>query len=388
MTLPATFKGYPRKSGRPGIRNQLAILSVCGLNAPGALKIAHALPDAAMISSAYGRGQIGADKAFHDRMFAGFGTHPNVGAVLVLAADAQMRLRIQKKIEDSGRPVVGFSLQESGEDSERLVANAISAGRELQTVLDAAKRSTCRTRDLVLAVECGHSDASSGLAANPLVGDMADSLIAAGGAVIIAETMEWLGTEESLYARCISPDIKQRLAALIEARHDIAHAVGSDFRIGNPGPQNHEGGITTLEEKSQGAISKGGTSPIVGALAEGEPVAGKGLHLMDTPTLSPESISSMVAGGAQLVIFTTGHGNPYGSAIAPTVKVTANPQTAARLPRQIDFDASSVFIGERSRADILPDLAHLVLATCGGLETAAERLGECGEAISRLGPSI
>ena len=388
MTLPDSFQGYPRSSGRPGIRNRLAILSLCGLNAPGARKIGAALPDAALISSNYGRGQLGADKAFHDRMFTGFGTHPNVGAAVVLAADAEMRRRLQEKIEETGRPVIGFSLQESGEDSERFAADAIAAGHELQAGLDAVKRSTYPMKDLVLAVECGHSDASSGLAANPLVGDLADVLVAAGGAVVFSETMEWLGTEPSLYARCSSPDVASRLQTLVEARHEIARTVGRDLRLGNPGPQNHAGGITTLEEKSHGAVSKGGTSPIVGALAQAEPVLGNGLHLMDTPTLSPESISSMVVGGAQLVIFTTGHGNPYGSAVAPTLKVTANPQTAARLPRQIDFDASSVFLGERSRDDILPDLAQLLATICDGLETAAERLDECGEAISRLGPSV
>ena len=388
MSHPDMFQGYPRPTGRPGIRNRLVILSMCGLNGPGARKVAAALPGAVLIASPYGRGQIGPDKDFQHRMLAAFGTHPNTGAALILAADAQMRAGLQSQIEAAGRPVAGFSLQEAGEDSDRLVRMAIDAGRGLQAERDRCPRTPCHVRDLVLAVECGHSDASSGIAANPLAGDLADALVAAGGAVVISETMEWMGTEPRLYARCATPEITARLKRLVEARHDIARKAGRDLRLGNPGPQNYEGGITTLEEKSLGAISKGGTSPIVAALAAGQAIPGPGLHLMDTPALSPESISSMVAGGAQLVIFTTGHGNPYGSAVSPTLKLTANPDTAHRLPQQIDFDASAAFTGAAARASLLPGLASLVAKTCDGHPVAAERLDECDEVISRLGPSI
>ena len=388
MTLPSHFHGFVRATGRPGIRNRLVVLSVCGLNAPGARKVAAALPEAALISTGYGRGQLAEDKVFHDRMLASFGTQPNTGAVVILAADRDMRLRYQKPIEAAGRPVASFSLQEAGEDGEALTASAIEAGRELQARLDAEQRTPCPIADLVIATECGHSDASSGIVANPLMGDLADALIAAGGAALFSETMEWLGTEPRLYDRCATPQVAERLRQLVEARHRIALDAGRDVRLGNPGPQNHDGGITTLEEKSFGAVSKGGTGPIVGALGQSEAVPGPGLYLMDTPTLSPESISSMVAGGAQLVCFTTGHGNPYGSALAPTLKVTANPETAARLPRQIDFDASPAFTGARARAALLPELMALVAEVCAGRETAAERAGECDEVISRLGPSI
>ena len=388
MSLPDTFQGYLRPTGRPGIRNRLVVLSMCGLNGPGARKVAAALPGSVLISSAYGRGQLGADKEFHRRMLAAFGTHPNAGAAVVLAADAEMRVSLQSRIEASGRPVAGFSLQEAEEDSGRLVPEAIEAGHRFQADLASHRSTPCDIRELVLAVECGHSDASSGITANPLVGDLVDALVAAGGSAVISETMEWLGTEPGLFARCATPEVATRLRALVEARHVIARQAGCDVRLGNPGPQNHSGGLTTLEEKSLGAISKGGTSTIVAALAEGEAVARPGLHLMDTPTLSPESISSMVAGGAQTVIFTTGHGNPYGSAMAPTLKVTANPATARRLPQQIDFDASLAFTGAMSRAELLPELAALIGQTCDGRLTAAERLDECDEVISRLGPSI
>ncbi|MDW4497210.1 UxaA family hydrolase [Sulfitobacter sp. D35] len=386
--MSRSFMGYPRTAGRPGIRNHLTIVSICGLNAPGARKIAAALPGAVLVSNPYGRGQVGADREFQARALTALACHPNSGAVIVLAPDSAARQRYQDAAEGAGRAVAGFSLQEADEDSPALVAAAIATGRDLQADLERIPRAACPLSDLVVAMECGHSDASSGMVANPLAGELADAVIADGGSVVISETVEWLGTEPALAARCPEPAVAARLLDLVAARHAIATAAGSDPYRGNPGPQNIEGGITTLEEKSLGAIAKGGTTPILGALAEGEAIPGAGLFLMDTPALSPESITSMVAGGAQAVCFTTGHGNPYGSAMAPTLKITANPETARRLPDQIDFDASPAFTGARSRAELLPELLDLLVRTCDGASTACERQDEGFEVISRLGPSI
>ena len=382
------FKGFPRQTGRAGLRNHLLILSLCGLNAPGARRVAAALPGAVLVSSAHGRGHVGADKAFHTHMLRAFATHPNTGAVLVLAPDDGLCDGVAGHVAATGRAVEGFSLQGWGEDGTAMTAAAIETGRQLLAQVQGQRRADCPLSDIVIAAECGHSDASSGIVTNPLVGDLFDHHIARGGAGVFSETLEWLGCEPGLCARCASPAVSDRLRDLVTARHAIAAAAGHDLHIGNPGPQNHAGGITTLEEKSLGAISKGGTGPIIGALAEGAAITGPGLHLMDTPTLSPESISSMVAGGAQIVCFTTGHGNPYGSALAPTIKLTGNPETAARLPGQIDFDASPAFLGHRARADLLPDLLALFGRVCSGAATASERNDEGDEVISRLGPSV
>nr|WP_306267263.1 UxaA family hydrolase [Pararhizobium sp. IMCC3301] len=384
----STFQGFPRANGRPGIRNHLVILSMCGLNAPGARRVSADLPDAVLISSPYGRGHVGADRAFHDHMLLAFATHPNTGAVLILAPDDGLCDAMADKVAASGRAVSGFSLQRWGEDGTAMTAAAIAEGNRLLAQVQGEPQANCPMSDLIIAAECGHSDASSGVVANPLVGDLFDHHIALGGAAVFAETLEWLGCEPGLYARCTTPDVAARLSHLVQARHAITAAAGHDIHIGNPGPQNHIGGITTLEEKSLGAISKGGTGPIMGALSEGEAITGPGLHLMDTPTLSPESISSMVASGSQIVCFTTGHGNPYGSALAPTIKLTANPDTAARLPDQIDFDASEVFRGLRERAAVLPGLVALVTSVCNGALTAVERNRDGDEVISRLGPSV
>lgn len=382
MTLPQTFHGFRRRHGRAGIRNRLLILCTCGLNAAQALKVAAALPEAALVLNPFGRGQVGADISYGQTMMRGFAAHPNIGAVLVIAPDEAMRATYQDHALASGRLAAGVSLEGVAEDGPALVARAVELGQLLAGELDAMPREICPMSDLVLALECGHSDAFSGIVTNPLAGDLADAVIGAGGSAVFSETLEWLGTEELLAARCRTPEIGARLLELAAARRAIAEAAGKDLRIGNPGPQNHAGGLTTLEEKSLGAIRKGGTTRIVAALAAGEPVTEPGLNVMDTPTLSPESISAMVAAGAQLVCFTTGAGNPYGSAVAPTLKLTGNPETAARLPSQIDAFAG--LSGDRG----LEALLATTVSICEGQATAAERSGEAFEVISRLGPSV
>lgn len=382
MSLPATFMGYRRSSGRPGVRNRLLILCACGLNASQALKVSAALPEAALVLNLFGHGQVGADRDYSWRIMHGFAAHPNIGAVLVLAPDEAMRKSLEDFAAAAGRIAGGVSLEGAGEDGPALIARATEAGREMTRALAAQKREECQVSELVLALECGHSDAYSGIVTNPLAGELADAFVAAGGSAVFSETIEWLGAEHMLAARCRSPEIGERLLALAAARRAIAEDAGKDLRIGNPGPQNHAGGLTTLEEKSLGAIRKGGTAEIVAMLAAGEAVTAPGLNVMDTPTLSPESMSAMVAAGAQIVCFTTGEGNPCASAIAPTLKLTGNPETAARLPGQID--AVATIGGDHGRAALFAK----AMAICNGEFTAAERDGEGFEVISRLGPSV
>jgi altronate dehydratase large subunit len=388
MTGP-TFQGYARRNGPSGIRNHLLVLAVCGLNASGARKTANRLPNSKLVISPYGRGQVGEDKIFHQEMLSGLACHPNVGGVVILAPDDGLRDFYAEVVDKSGRACCALSLQECHEDGELIVQRAVAEGKNIQSELDATPRQSFASSQLIVAAECGHSDASSGILTNPLVGAYADRLTAQSGRFVISETLEWTGTEKSLMKRCATPQIAATLEALYSSRQRIAETAGIDVQLGNPGPQNHEGGLTTLVEKSLGAVMKGGSGPIVGVLEQGREIPrDPGLYLMDSPTLSPESISSMVAGGAQMVLFTTGHGNPYGSALAPTIKITANPETATRLPRQIDFDASSAFTGSVTASELLQPLEDLTLKVASGETTWSEKLDEGEEVISRKLPSI
>jgi altronate dehydratase large subunit len=238
---------------------------------------------------------------------------------------------------------------------------------------------------LRLAVECGHTDATSGIAANPLVGRVVDRLVDAGGAAVFGETMEWLGAEHVLAARAADAPTGARIVAAVLARERWAAESGEDLTGNNPGQENIRGGLSSIEEKSLGAIAKGGSRPVRGVLPHAAPIPGPGLWVMEGPSFSPPSITGFVAAGAQIVVFTTGQGNSYADALAPTVKVTANPGTARRLPAQIDFDASGLLEGTRDPDEAADALLAQVLDHASGTLTWGEVLDEGEYAFARLG---
>jgi len=233
-------------------------------------------------------------------------------------------------------------------------------------------------------VECGGSDATSGIAANPAVGAACDRLVDAGGTACFSETPEFIGAEHILADRCVDAETRERLLDRVEEREDMARRMGVDLRGAQPTPGNQEGGLTTIEEKSLGAIAKGGTSPIRGMVDYAEPLpAGGGLVLMDTPGYDVESVVGKVAGGAQIVAFTTGRGSTTGNPIAPVIKVTGNPKTWARMANNIDVNASTVVEGE-SPSSVGERIYRTVLDVADGRRTEAERRGLAEFAINEL----
>lgn len=384
-----TFFGYARRSGPPGVRNHVAILSLSGLENAAARALHQLFPQTVLVASTYGRGHVGEDLAFQRRMMTALATHPNVGAALVLGPDDQLVAIVGEALEKAGRPWTGLSLQDVQEDRFRLLEKASRAVTRLIHAASRERRTEQPLSALTIALECGHSDATSGLVSNPLVGSLACRVVADGGRAVFSETLEWTGAEPLLSSRAATQDVADAIIAATARRHAIAEAAGHDVQANNPGPQNHAGGITTLEEKSLGAVAKGGRQAVNGVVPEGAPLPdAPGLYLMDTPCFSPESITSMIAAGAQMAIFTTGEGNPYGCALAPTIKVSANPEAVARLPDQIDFSAAAVVEGEASVAALTAPLHTLLLETASGTLTWAEAAGEATLSISRLGPSI
>jgi len=384
-----TFLGYARRSGPPGVRNHVAIVSLSGLENAAARALHRLFPQTVLVASTYGRGHLGEDLAFQRHMMRALATHPNVGAALVLGPDDGLVAGVVEALSRAGRLGEGLSLQAVHEDRFALLDRGARALARLVHAASRERRTEQPLSALSVAVECGHSDATSGLVSNPLVGALCCRVVADGGRAVFSETLEWTGTEPLLRARAATPEVADAIGAAMARRHRQAEAAGHDVQANNPGPQNHAGGITTLEEKSLGAIAKGGRQPIVGVLREGEAFPdAAGLYLMDTPCFSPESISSMIAAGAQVAVFTTGEGNPYGSALAPTIKVSANPEAVARLTEQIDFDASAAVEGTSSVAALAPALHALLVETANGALTWSEATGEATESISRLGASI
>lgn len=391
MTGPKTdphFLGYERPRGRAGVRNSLLVLGINGLVARAAERISHGLPGSKLVTTPYGRGQLGPDKLVHTAQLVGLGSHPNVGATLLVAADRPTAEAIaQAIVRRSDKPVEIVSLDDVEEDALALTDRGIRAGGALARRISADRRMPVSLAELFIGIECGHSDATSGLFSNPLAGAVADRIVAGGGTAVIGETLEWLGAEHVLAARAADEAVRRAVVAAVEDREKAVAALGVDLLYNNPGYENVRGGLSTIEEKSLGAIAKAGSTPIHSLLQHAEAPAAHGLHVMDGPGFSPESMTGFAAAGAQLTLFTTGAGNSYCSLLAPTIKISAHPHAAKRA-EQIDFDASGLWRAERTLPDAADALLAHIVETASGLATWGEIFGEGGEAFARVGGSF
>ncbi len=381
----AEFLGYPRPDGSAGTRNRLLILSILGLTGAAAARIHRQLPGSLLVALPYGRGQFGEDRAMTKRMLAGLGRHPNAGAVLVVGADHVRLDAVVEAITASGKPVEAVALDDVHEDSLALSDRGVRLGAMLARDISRQRREILPASLLRLGIECGHSDATSGLGANPLAGLVADRVVDAGGAAVFGETMEWLGAEHVLAARAATPATGRAIVEAVAQRERWAAASGEDLTGNNPGAENIRGGLSSIEEKSLGAIAKGGSRPVQGVVPHAAPLPGPGLWVMEGPAFSPPSITGFVAAGCNMLIFTTGPGNSYCDILAPTVKVTVNPRTAARLAQQVDFDGSGLMRGEREPGEAADALFAQLLDHAGGTRTWGEVLDEGSYAFARLG---
>ncbi|GAA0301865.1 UxaA family hydrolase [Halarchaeum salinum] len=330
--------------------------------------------------SAEGRSQM-------ERVLVGIGQHPNVGAALVveLGTEDTDAEDLADRIARTGTTVETLSIRDAGGTSATLEAGA-TALEELNEEASAARSEEADASELVFAAECGGSDATSGIAANPAVGNACDRLVRDGGTASFSETPEFIGAEHILAERCVDDDVRERLLDRVEEREAMADMMGVDLRGAQPTPGNQEGGLTTIEEKSLGAIAKGGTSPIRGFVefAETLPVGG-GLVPMDTPGYDIESVVGKVAAGAQVVAFTTGRGSTTGNPVAPVIKVTGNPKTWERMANNMDVNASTVIDGEAIES-VGERVYDELLAVADGKRTEAEKRGLEEFAVNEVQP--
>ena len=389
MTSPTpTFEGFARPDGEVGVRNCVLVLSVTGLTGPTARRIGRVVAGTKVITTPYGSGLLGEDSAVQQRALIAFGRHPNVGATLVVGASPPQVRDIADAIAQAGKPVERLILDECEHDAVTLTERGIRIAARLVRDLSRQRRSTFPLERLFLALECGRSDPSSGLVSNPLVGKVVDGVVAAGGRAVLGETIEWLGAEHLLIRRAANESVAIAIREAVERRERMAVDAGIDLVGNNPGPTNVAAGLSTIEEKSLGAIAKGGSSPIRGVIRLAERPPGTGLYLMDAPAYAPESVTGLVAAGAQLALFTTGVGNSFVSSLAPTIKISANPVTTARLREQLDFDASDVFSSEETLDAAAVRLTALMAEVASGALTWGEILDEGEDVISRLGPAL
>ena len=382
-----TFYGYRRPDGRVGVRNRVLILpaSVCASDT--ARILAQQVEGAISFNNQQGCSQVGPDQQFTMDVMAGYAANPNIYGTVVVSLgceNCQMDLVTAAIRERTNKPMEQVIIQEAG---GTLKAVEIAVRYAKQMVAEAAllQKEEFPLSELIVGTECGGSDPTSGLAANPAIGAMSDLVVKAGGTSILSETSEFIGAEHILARRAANKEVHDRIYEITTRFENHFHAVGEDVRAGNPSPGNKAGGITTLEEKSLGCIHKGGHSTINAVYDYAKQVKSKqGLVIMDTPGNDPASVAAMVAGGAQVVVFSSGRGSPVGHPIVPVVKITGNKLTFAAMEDNIDFSAAPLIYGEKTVEELGEDLLKMVIETACGKQTKAEALGFVETAIARI----
>jgi len=383
------FLGYRRPDGRAGTRNYVLVIPSVACSQAAARKIAEGLRGVVFLPNIMGCGQMGEDRQIVRRVLSGFGRNPNVCSVLIVGNGCEQLTAhsLAKEIGTSGKRVEVLVIQAVGgtrktvQEGRKLVRSMIrEASRE--------RRAPIAVSELVVGLECGASDFTSGLASNPAVGHAVDLLIREGAAVILSETPELIGADHIMARRARTPQVAERISRAVRWWEERARASGQDIREGNPSPGNIEGGITTLEEKSLGCILKAGSFPVEQAIEYAQSPTKSGLIFMDTPAHDIEQLTGMVAGGAQIVLFTTGRGSPCGSPIAPVVKITANKETYRRMRDIIDMDVSAILEGKRSIREEGERIFRELIVYASGRLTKAERLDQRDFAIFKMNPNI
>lgn len=366
--------GYPRPDGQYGIRNFVGVISTVACANEIALRIVRRVPGTVGFYHQQGCGQTVKDLAEVRRVLVNLGKHPNLSSVLVvgLGCEGVTADEVAAEIALSGKPVQRILLQE-----EKGLKSAIAAGVRLTKDLVAQARKLKRrpfpVQQLVVGLKCGSSDATSGLISNPVVGLLSDHLVSAGATVIFSETTELLGAEEILASRSTDKTVSKALLETVQAMEERIIRTGFDIRGGQPSQGNLKGGITTIEEKSLGAVAKAGSTPVQEVTRYGQRPQHQGLVMMDGPGREPEAVTGLAAAGSHLIIFTTGRGAPQGFPFVPVLKVSANPITALDLKEHIDLDLSPVLSGEMSLSEAKNVLLDKVGKVINGQKVAAEK---------------
>ena len=386
-----TFEGYRRADGRVGTRNYIAVLTTVNCSATAAKAIARRVESSGLLARfpgvdgvvalthTQGCATAGAgDEGFETlrRTLTGYARHPNVAAVLVLGLGCEVNQVADLTAgwaELPGPPVRSLTLQQLG-GTRATVEAGVAAVEELLPAAAALRREPVPASELVLAMECGGSDAWSGITANPALGAAADLLVAQGGTAVFGETPEIYGAEHLLLRRAASREVGEKLLERIRwwERHAAAGRTSID---NNPSPGNKAGGLTTILEKSLGAVAKGGTTALRDVVRYAEPVTSRGLVFMDTPGYDPVNATGMVAGGATVLCFTTGRGSAFGCKPTPSIKLSTTTELYERMPEDIDLDCGPVATGGRTIAEMGQDVLRLVLDVASGRRTVSEDLG-------------
>jgi len=381
----ATFEGYLRADGSVGTRNAIGIIASVNCSATVVRRIARGFEDClptgidavAPFTHSSGCGMSRSSEGFDtlERTLAGYARHPNFGGVLLVGLGcevAQIDDMLARHDLSPGVRLRTLTIQEAGGTAEA-IAQGSAIVAELIEEASVDRRTTRSASDLVLGLQCGGSDGWSGVTANPALGAAADLLVAEGGTAILSETPEIYGAEHLLLARAASPEVAAQLSERIAWWEDYATRHGASLD-NNPSPGNKAGGLTTIYEKSLGAIAKAGTAPLADVLLYAEQHKRRGLVFMDSPGYDPCSATGQIATGANLLAFTTGRGSVFGAQPTPCLKLASNPVLARWMANDIDVDCSLILDGATPK-EIGQVVYHKMLETASGKQTKSEGLG-------------
>ncbi len=385
MEIPKSFLGYKRKNGRVGTRNYVIILPVDDISNACAEAIANNIKGTIAIPHSYGRLQFGEDLELFFKTIIGTGKNPNVAAAIVIGIEPKWTKKVVDEIAKTGKPVEGFSIEGAGDITTTMRAS--QKAQEFSQWASEIQRQECPLSDLWISVKCGESDTTSGLAANPTVGNLMDKLDPLGVHICFGETSEITGAEQVCASRAVNEEIKKKFLDTWNSYNNfILENKTNDLSDSQPTAGNIAGGLTTIEEKAFGNIQKIGKKiKYVDVLTPAEePKKGAGLYFMDTSSAAGECLTLQAAAGFNIHLFPTGQGNIIGNAIEPVIKLTANPKTAVNMKEHIDLDVSKILKREMNLDQAGDELIKTTLRVASGRSTCAETLGHKEFIITKL----
>lgn len=385
-----TFRGYDRGDGRAGTRNMIALISTVNCSATVVRLAAEEITQRGILSRfpnvdgvvafshGTGCGMAASGPGWENlqRVLWGHATHPNIGAAIFvgLGCEVMQIARMQARYgPDQMERFDNLTIQEQG-GTAATVELIVQKTAELLPQVNAVTRQDCPVSALTLALQCGGSDGYSGISANPALGVASDLLVGLGGTVVLAETPEIYGAEQLLLRRAVNGAVADKLLDRLHWWELYTEQFGGSMD-NNPSPGNKAGGLTTILEKSLGAVAKAGATPLRQVLDYGEPITAKGLVFMDTPGYDPVSATGQIAGGANMLTFTTGRGSAFGSKPAPTVKIATNDTLFGAMPDDMDLNCGDVVSQGVSPTDKGREILELVIAAASGQKTKSELLG-------------
>lgn len=374
--MTQTFWGYRRDNGRVGVRNHVVILPLDDISNACAESVAKNVQGTLALPHHFGRLQFGRDLDLLFRTLIGIGSNPNVAAVVVIGIESSnWTTKVAEGIAATGKPVAKFGIERYGDFNT--IERASRKAKEFVHYASELRREEFDISELVVSVKCGESDTTSGLASNPTVGKVLERMVAAGASCSFGETTELTGGEQIVAARMKTPELKEKFMAIFNDYQALIQKEFADDLFGSqPTQGNIIGGLTTIEEKALGNITKIGKCMVDGVLHEAETIPVKsGLWFMDTSSAAAEAVTLWAAGGSVVHLFPTGQGNIVGNPVIPVIKLSANPITVSTMSEHIDVDVSGVLRRELTLDQSGDKLMEMLIRTVNGRLTSAEVLG-------------